>query len=367
MFKLEAISNRARAGVLKTQRGEIKTPVFMPVGTRASVKTMSVDDLNEIDAKIILANTYHLYLRPGHNLIEKLGGLHEFMGKWQHSILTDSGGFQVYSLSSYAKICDDGVEFSSHIDGSKHFIDAKKSMEIQRALGSDIVMAWDLCPALPASNADLNKSVELTINWAKICRDYPLDEHQKLFAIVQGGLDFSLRKKCLSHLQDMDFYGYAIGGLSVGEKNSSMVEFLQEFTPLMPTDKPRYLMGVGKPIDILEGIKSGIDMFDCVYPSRNARNGQAITSFGTLNIKNKKYKEDSLALDPKCKCKVCKTYSRAYIRHLFLVGEYLGGQLLTYHNLYFYMHLTRRAREAILSDRFDEFYIEFYKDISKGD
>lgn len=364
-FKLEATSGQARAGEIETEHGLIQTPIFMPVGTRASVKSIWQEELEELGAQIILGNTYHLYLRPGHELIEKMGGLHEFM-QWSKPILTDSGGFQVFSLSDLNKVSEEGVEFQSHIDGSRHMLSPEKSMEIQKALGSDIVMIFDECPKLPASKEVLRESMELTLRWAKRCHDYPLAKHQSLFGIVQGGLHIDLRAECLERLQELDFPGYALGGLSVGEKNEEMVEFLNEFSPKMPSDKPRYLMGVGKPLDILNGIRAGIDMFDCVLPTRNARNGQFLTSEGPLNIKKNRYQLDSLPPDPACDCKVCSKYSRSYIRHLFNVGEYLAGQMISYHNLYFYMQLVRRAREAILADKFDDFYKEFYNEYSKN-
>lgn len=355
-----AKSKKARAGVIKTDHGEIKTPIFMPVGTRASVKTMWQEDLEEMNAQIILGNTYHLYLRPGHELVEKVGGgLHGFM-KWDRPILTDSGGYQVFSLSSMNKVTEEGVTFQSHLDGSKHLISPEKSMEIQKALGSDIVMNFDECPALPATKERLRESMELTLRWAKRCREYPLKPHQNLFGIIQGGLHRDLRTECMERLKEMDFEGYALGGLSVGEKNEEMVDFLNDFVHTMPEDKPRYLMGVGKPLDILNGIRAGIDMFDCVLPTRNARNGQFLTRGGALNIKKERFKEDLLPPDPTCDCKVCKKYSRSYIRHLYTVGEYTAGNMITYHNLYFFIKMTQDAREAIIADKFDEFYQEFY-------
>jgi queuine tRNA-ribosyltransferase len=360
IFKKQGQSKKARAGIITTAHGQIETPIFMPVGTRASVKTMWQEDLEEMNAQIILGNTYHLYLRPGHELIEKVGGgLHGFM-KWDRAILTDSGGYQVFSLSSMNKVTEEGVTFQSHLDGSKHLISPEKSMEIQRALGSDIVMNFDECPALPATKDRLRESMELTLRWAKRCRDYQLKDHQNLFGIIQGGLHHDLRSECMERLKEIDFEGFALGGLSVGEKNEEMVSFLDNFVHTMPEDKPRYLMGVGKPLDILNGIRAGIDMFDCVLPTRNARNGQFLTSHGPLNIKKERFKEDLLPPDPECSCKVCKKYSRSYIRHLYTVGEYLAGNMITYHNLHFYLQMTRNARTAILNDQFDEFYTKFY-------
>ncbi len=364
-FQLKATSGKARAGVIQTSKGEIQTPVFMPVGTRAAIKTLTTDDIESLNAQIILGNTYHLFIRPGHELIEKLGGLHKFM-TWEKPILTDSGGFQVFSLSGLNKITEDGVWFSSHVDGAKHFIGPKESMAIQKSLGADIVMAFDDCPALPATDKQLEEALDRTHRWAKICRDYELQPHQNLFGIVQGGLSLEKRKESLAALEELNFPGLAIGGLSVGEKNDEMRALLEDFTHQMPDQKPRYLMGVGKPLDILHAIKEGVDMFDCVLPTRNARNGQFLTSRGPINIKNGKYKEDQGPPDPDCDCRVCKRYSRAYIRHLYTVGEYTAGQMITYHNLHFYLRLVERAREAILENRFDEFYDETYKLFSQS-
>jgi queuine tRNA-ribosyltransferase len=358
--------SEARAGVMVTEHGVIETPIFMPVGTRASVKAMEQEGLEEIGAEIILGNTYHLYLRPGHELIQKVAGdLHRFMS-WKKPILTDSGGYQVFSLSTLNKVTEEGVVFQSHIDGSTHMLSPEKSMEIQKALGSDIVMNFDECPELPATKERLRTSMELTLRWAKRCKDYPLRPYQKLFGIIQGGLHFDLRTECMERLIEIDFPGYALGGLSVGEKNEEMVEFCQKFVPSMPQSAPRYLMGVGKPLDVLNGIKNGLDMFDCVLPTRNARNGQFLTRSGPLNIKNERYKEDQLPPDPECHCKVCRRYSRAYIRHLFTVGEYLAGQLITYHNLYFYLWMTKAARKSILENTFDDFYNTFCANYTQG-
>jgi len=360
IYKLEGKSGEARAGVVTTAHGTIETPIFMPVGTRATVKSLWQEDLEEMNAQIILGNTYHLYLRPGHELIEKMGGLHKWM-TWDKPILTDSGGFQVFSLSELNKVTEEGVRFQSHIDGSYHMLSPEKSMEIQRALGSDIVMIFDECPKLPATKETLRTSMELTLRWAKRCKDYELQDHQSLFSIIQGGLYEDLREECMERLIELDFPGYALGGLSVGEKNDEMVSFLNSFTPKMPEHKPRYLMGVGKPLDVLNGIRAGIDMFDCVLPTRNARNGQFLTKHGPLNIKNLRFFDDQNPPDPDCECKVCKRYSRSYIRHLYTVGEYLAGQLISFHNLHFYLTMVKEARVAILEDKFDEYYKEFYK------
>lgn len=366
-MKIEKTDGKARAGVIKTAHGDIHTPIFMPVGTRASVKTLWQQELEEIGAEIILGNTYHLYLRPGHELIEKVGGsLHGFMN-WKRAILTDSGGYQVFSLSDLNKVTEEGVLFQSHLDGSRHMLSPEKSMEIQKALGSDIVMAFDECPKLPASEETLRKSMELTLRWAKRCRDYELKPHQNLFGIVQGGTHLHLRQECLERLNEMDFPGLALGGLSVGEKNEEMRQLLADFVYQMPDQKPRYLMGVGTPLDIVHAIGEGVDMFDCVLPTRNARNGQFLTSKGPMNIKKERFKEDKLPPDPDCQCKVCANYSRAYVRHLYSVGEYLAGQMISYHNIWFYLQLVRRARTAILNGSFDEFRASFYKSYTSNE
>lgn len=361
-FRLEATCGAARAGVIYTEHGEVPTPVFMPVGTRGTVKAMMPEDLEELGAFITLGNTYHLYLRPGHEMIEQtFGGLHHF-NTWKRPILTDSGGYQVFSLAHLRKMTEEGVTFRSHIDGSSHLLSPEKSMEIQRALGSDIVMCFDECPALPASKETLDSSMQLTLRWARRCRDYELKPHQHLFGIVQGGLHQDLRQECLEKLEELNFPGYALGGLSVGEKNSEMQQFLRDFAPRMPADKPRYLMGVGKPLDILEAVRAGMDMFDCVLPTRNARNGGVLTRFGPLNIKNEKYRLDPRPLDESCSCKVCRRYSRSFIRHLFNVGEIAAGIMMTFHNLYFYLQMMREIRQAIVEGSFDEYYQKFYKD-----
>ncbi len=365
MFTLENKDKEARAGYFQTIHGKVETPVFMPVGTRGTIKSLTMDDMEEMGAQIILGNTYHLYLRPGHELIANQGGLHKFT-TWKKPILTDSGGFQVFSLSEMNKVTEEGVLFQSHIDGSRHMLSPERSMEIQKGLGSDIVMAFDECPALPATKETLKTSMDLTLRWAKRCKEYELDSHQNLFGIVQGGLHHDLRLECLQRLEELDFPGYALGGLSVGEKNEEIVSFCTDFVPKMPEHKPRYLMGVGKPLDILNGIKAGLDMFDCVLPTRNARNGQVMTKYGPLNIKKERFKEDSSPLDPDCSCKVCKRYSRSYIRHLSNVGEYTAGQLMTYHNLHFYIQMVKSARKAILENQFDDYYRTFYNQYSSA-
>jgi queuine tRNA-ribosyltransferase len=358
-FELEKESGSARVGKLHTQHGTIQTPMFMPVGTAATVKSVSPEELSTLGAKIILANAYHLYLRPGHKLVEKMGGLHSYMN-WRGAILTDSGGFQVMSLSELRKVTKDGVEFSSHIDGSKHFISPEKSMEIQRALGSDIVMAFDECVKHPATYDEVRRSLDLTTDWEKRSRAYELKPHQGLFGILQGGMYPELRKLHYEMLKDVDFEGWAIGGLSVGEPPAMMYELLDASVPLLPKNKVRYLMGVGTPQDLVEGVARGVDIFDCVMPSRNARNGTLFTSLGKVHIKNAKYAEDSSPLDPRCDCYTCKNYSRSYLRHLFQAGEIFGSRLLTIHNLHYYINLMRQMREAILAERFDEFRTAFY-------
>ena len=351
----------ARLGELKTPHGIVETPIFMPVGTRATVKAMTPEEVKELGAQIILSNTYHLYLRPGHKLIEEAGGLHKFMN-WPHPILTDSGGFQVFSLGDLRKITEEGVEFRSHIDGSKHFISPEKSIEIQNSLGSDIMMAFDECTHYPANYEYAKKSMERTSRWAKRCKDYHKDwENQGLFGIIQGGMYKDLREQSAKDIIDIGFPGYAIGGLSVGEPKELMCEMLEFTTPLLPKDKPRYLMGVGTPDYLFEAAINGIDMADCVMPTRIARNGTVMTSKGPLTIRNAKYKEDFSKLDPECDCYTCSNYSRAYIRHLFNVNEILGARLATTHNLYFLIKLMENIREAIKSDRLLEYKEEFYK------
>lgn len=361
-FKLEHTDGKARAGRVETDHGVIETPIFMPVGTRASVKSIWAHELKEMNAQIILSNTYHLHVRPGEEIIHEMGGLHAFMN-WDRPVLTDSGGFQIFSLSELNKISEEGVRFRSHLDGRELMLSPEKSMEIQRALSSDIVMIFDDCPPLPSSPQQLEASVQRTLRWAKRCLEVELSSHQNLFAIVQGGLDLDLRKYCLDELNKHDFPGLAIGGLSVGEKNEEMRQLLEDFVDAsMPQNKPRYLMGVGRPLDILHAISQGVDMFDCVLPTRNARNGQFLTHKGPLNIKNKRFELDKSAPDPDCSCKVCQNYSRAYIRHLFTVGEYLAGQMISYHNLHFYLEMTTQAREAIVKGEFASYYKRFKED-----
>ncbi|MEW8996827.1 MAG: tRNA guanosine(34) transglycosylase Tgt [Thermoanaerobacter sp.] len=360
LIKKDSRTN-ARLGILETPHGVIETPVFMPVGTQATVKAMTPEELKEIGATIILSNTYHLYLRPGHKIIEKAGGLHRFMN-WDRAILTDSGGFQIFSLSSLRKIKEEGVEFRSHIDGSKHFFTPEKVIEIQNALGSDIIMSFDECAPYPADYEYVKKSMELTIKWAERGkRAHKNTEKQALFGIVQGGTYEDLRKECAQRLVDMDFPGYSIGGLSVGEPKNVMYDIVDLTTEYLPEDKPRYLMGVGSPDDLIEGVIRGVDMFDCVLPTRIARNGTVFTSKGKLIVRDAPYAEDFSPLDEECDCYTCRNYSRAYIRHLFKANEILAARLATIHNLYFLIKLMERIREAIRQDRLLEFKKQFFK------
>ncbi|SDT30653.1 queuine tRNA-ribosyltransferase [Paenibacillaceae bacterium GAS479] len=350
----------ARLGRVHTPHGVIETPAFMPVGTQATVKTMSPEELKEMDAHIILSNTYHLWLRPGHELIQKAGGLHKFMN-WDRPILTDSGGFQVFSLSNMRKIKEEGVEFRSHLNGDRLFLSPEKAMEIQNALGSDIMMAFDECPPYPAEYEYIKNSLERTTRWAERClKAHARPEDQGLFAIVQGGMHADLRRQSAADLTSLDFPGYAIGGLSVGEPKHLMYEVLEETVPLLPSNKPRYLMGVGSPDALLEGSIRGIDMFDCVLPTRIARNGTTMTSEGRVNIRNAKYAEDFGPLDPKCSCYTCVNYSRAYLRHLIKADETFGIRLTTYHNLHFLLEMMRGVRQAIMDDRLLDFRDEFF-------
>ncbi|WP_427339075.1 tRNA guanosine(34) transglycosylase Tgt [Caloranaerobacter sp. DY30410] len=357
----ESTECKARLGKLHTPHGIIETPIFMPVGTRATVKTMTPEELKDLGAQIILSNTYHLYLRPGHELIKEAGGLHKFMN-WDRPILTDSGGFQVFSLGDLRKITEEGVEFRSHIDGSRHFISPEKSIEIQNALGSDIIMAFDECAPYPSDRDYVKHSLERTTRWAKRCKEaHRNPDTQALFGIVQGGVYRDLREQSAKEIVDLDFPGYAIGGLSVGEPKELMYEVLDYTVPLLPKNKPRYLMGVGSPDCLFEGVIRGIDMFDCVLPTRIARNGTVMTSHGKVVIRNAKYARDFGKLDPECDCYTCRNYSRAYIRHLFNVNEILGARLTTIHNLYFLLKLMENIRLAIKEDRLLQYKEEFFK------
>lgn len=357
----ECKQSGARLGKLHTPHGVIETPIFMPVGTQATVKAMTPEELKDIEAQIILSNTYHLYLRPGHELVEKAGGLHKFMN-WDRPILTDSGGFQVFSLGDLRKITEEGVEFRSHLDGSKHFLSPEKAIEIENALGADIIMAFDECAPYPADHKYVKNSLERTTRWAKRCKDaHKKPDSQALFGIVQGGMHRDLREQSAAEITALDFPGYAIGGLSVGEPKPLMYEVLEYTTPLLPADKPRYLMGVGSPDDLLEGVLRGVDMFDCVLPTRIARNGTAMTSVGKVVIKNAKYFDDFSPLDENCDCYTCRNYTKAYLRHLYKADEILSSRLMTYHNLRFLIKLMEQARQAILEDRFLDFKNDFFK------
>jgi queuine tRNA-ribosyltransferase len=363
VFKFSLIKNdsesQARLGKITTPHGEVKTPVFMPVGTQASVKTLSPDDLESIGAEIILANTYHLFLRPGHELIGDLGGLQQFMN-WNKPILTDSGGYQVFSLAELRKITEEGVTFQSHIDGgAKHFITPEYAIEIQETLGADIIMVFDECIPYPSTRDYAQESLERTMRWAKRCQQAKKGTGQALFGIVQGGMYADFRKQSADSLVDIGFDGYALGGLSVGETKPMMYEMIEASVPSLPADAPRYLMGVGTPQDLVEGVDRGIDMFDCVMPTRNARNGTFFTSSGRIVIRNAQYEKDKLPIDPECGCYTCRNYTRAYLRHLFNAGEVLALRLGTIHNLFFYLDLMRNVRLSINGGKFKEFKKDF--------
>ena len=366
-YSLSAVNEKARCGVISTPRGEIKTPAFMPVGTAATVKAMLPESVRSTGADILLGNTYHLMLRPTAERISELGGLHKFMN-WERPILTDSGGFQVMSLAELRKLSEEGVTFKSHIDGSRHVLSPERSMEIQKMLGSDIVMCFDECPALPASYGKIAESMQLSMRWAQRSRDSFGDRPgYALFGIQQGGLEFDLRDESAKILQSIEFDGYAIGGLAVGEGQEAMFRVLDFAPDMLPADKPRYLMGVGKPSDIVGAVKRGIDMMDCVLPSRSGRTGQAFTHRGVVNIKNARHQNDPRPLDVSCQCPACKNYSRAYLHHVFKSHEIISSMLLTWHNLHYYQNLMEKIRKAILNQSFAEFELEFHKNLSLGD
>jgi queuine tRNA-ribosyltransferase len=337
-------------GRCQTAHGVFHTPAFIPVGTQGTVKALTPEDLREMGTEIILSNTYHLYLRPGHHRIQRLGGLHRFM-HWDYPLLTDSGGFQVFSLNSLVKISEEGVQFQSHLDGSRHEITPEKAMEIQEALGADIILCLDECTPYPAGHGEAERSMQLTLNWSRRCRDSRRREDQALFGIVQGGMFPDLRRRCVEALRGMGFDGYAIGGLSVGESREKMLEMVSETAPLLPPGQPRYLMGVGTPLDIARAVLQGVDMFDCVLPTRNARNGMLFTGGGRLVIKNARYAEDDSPIEPGCSCYTCRHYSRAYLRHLYLSEEILAMRLNTVHNLHFYLNFMGEIRRAIAQER----------------
>lgn len=350
----------ARLGVVHTPHGDIPTPIYMPVGTAATVKAMTPREMEEIGTKIMLSNTYHLHLRPGEDLVREAGGIHQFMD-WHHPVLTDSGGFQVFSLAGIRKIAEEGVTFQSHIDGSRHFIGPETSMDIQEALGADIAMAFDVCSPYPCDYDTAKVNMERTHRWAQRCKDHHTREDQALFGIVQGAFYKDLRIESAKVLADMDFPGYGIGGLSVGEPKPIMYEMLEEIAPYMPVNKPRYLMGVGTPDCLLEGVLRGIDMFDCVLATRIARNGTVLTSKGRVVVKNAIYAHDFSPIDDECDCYACTHFTRAYVRHLFKAGEITAGRLASIHNLRFLIHLMEQVRQAIAEDRFLDFRKEFYE------
>ena len=366
-FTLHATDGAARTGVIATPRGEIRTPAFMPVGTAATVKAMLPESVRATGADILLGNTYHLMLRPGAERIDRLGGLHRFMN-WDRPILTDSGGFQVMSLAGLRKLTEQGVTFRSHVDGSKHMLSPERSMEIQRLLGSDIVMAFDECPALPADRARIEASMRLSMRWAQRSRDAFGDRPgHMLFGIQQGGLEPDLREESAKALTGIGFDGYAVGGLAVGEGQEAMFACLDHAPGHLPMDKPRYLMGVGKPDDIVGAVKRGIDMMDCVLPSRSGRTGQVFTRQGVVNIKNARHQDDPRPLDEACSCPACRGYSRAYLHHVFRAQEMISGMLLTWHNLHYYQDLMQGMRDAIAEGRFAAWEAKFHADRAQGD
>lgn len=371
-FTLKKTSGKARRGEMKLNHGVVQTPIFMPVGTYGTVKAMAPNELEEIGSQIILGNTFHLWLRPGLDVIEKHGGLHQFMG-WDKPILTDSGGFQVFSLKGLRKITEEGVKFASPINGDKLFLTPEVSMQIQRVLNSDIVMVFDECTPYkindrPATEEEAAKSMRMSLRWARRSKDefVRLGNPNALFGIVQGGMYEHLREESLEGLKEIGFHGYAVGGLSVGEPKEEMHRIMEKIVWQLPGDKPRYLMGVGTPEDLVEGVSQGIDMFDCVMPTRNARNGWLFTRYGDIKIRNSKYKDDLRPLDPTCDCYACKHFSRAYLHHLQKVNEILGARLNTIHNLHYYLHLMQEIRDALDADRFEEWKAEFYENRARG-
>lgn len=358
-YELINTDGKARRGRLTFDRGTVETPAFMPVGTYGTVKGMKTEEIKALGAEIILGNTFHLMLRPGTDIIEQHGGLHDFIN-WDKPILTDSGGFQVFSLGEMRKITEEGVKFSSPVNGEKIMLTPERSMEVQRSLNSDIVMIFDECTPYPASHQDSKESMELSLRWAQRSKDAHGDNPNALFGIVQGGMYEDLRAISIDGLKTIDFDGYALGGLSVGEPKEDMIRILDHTTPLIPDNKPRYLMGVGKPEDLVEGVRRGIDMFDCVMPTRNARNGHLFVNTGVIKIRNAAHKTDTGPLDPDCDCYTCKNYSRAYLHHLDKCKEILGSQLNTLHNLHFYQVLMRGLRDAIEQGKLDAFVDNFY-------
>lgn len=371
-FTVKKTAGKARRGEMKLNHGTVQTPIFMPVGTYGTVKAMAPNELEEIGSQIILGNTFHLWLRPGLDVIEKHGGLHQFMG-WNKPILTDSGGFQVFSLKGLRKITEEGVKFASPINGDKLFLTPEVSMQIQRVLNSDIVMVFDECTPYkindrPATEEEAAKSMRMSLRWARRSKEefVRLGNPNALFGIVQGGMYEHLRLESLQGLKEIGFHGYAVGGLSVGEPKEEMHRIMEKIVWQLPQDKPRYLMGVGTPEDLVEGVSQGIDMFDCVMPTRNARNGWLFTRYGDVKIRNSKYKDDLRPLDPTCDCYACKHFSRAYFHHLQKVNEILGARLNTIHNLHYYLHLMQEIRDALDADRFEEWREEFYANRARG-
>ena len=356
----------ARLGKIGTPHGEVLTPVFMPVGTQGTVKTLTPEQVAGLGAQIILGNTYHLYLRPGHRLIQQLGGLHRFMN-WHGPILTDSGGFQIYSLGALRTITEEGAHFQSHIDGSRHFLSPESAVEIQEALGSDIMMCLDECLSYPAERDEIEKSLARTARWALRCKESRRREGSALFGIVQGGVYPDLRQRSVESLSEIGFDGYALGGLSVGEPKEKMLESLAAAAPLLPSSRPRYLMGVGTPEDLVEGVYRGIDMFDCVMPTRSARNGLLFTNGQKVVIKNARYREDGSPIDSTCDCYTCRNYSRAYLRHLYVAGEILAMVLNTIHNLRYYLRLMERIRDAVRDGRYSDFRRRFLEEQKAAD
>jgi len=367
-FELRAASGAARAGLLGTPHGPVETPAFMPVGTAGVVKALTPRDLREVGAQIVLANTYHLMLRPGDDLVARLGGLQRFSG-WQGPMLTDSGGYQVFSLSALRRLGEEGVEFQSHLDGSRHLLTPERSMEVQKNLGADVIMAFDECAPWPAPREAVEQAMLRTTRWARRSQDAFArgdDGRQWLFGIVQGGVYDDLREQSARELCALGFSGYAVGGLSVGEPKEDMLRVLEGVVPLLPADRPRYLMGVGTPEDLLEGVARGIDLFDCVLPTRNGRNGQLFTRGGRLSIRNARYRDDARPPEEGCACYTCRTVSRAYLRHLHLANEITGAALMTLHNVHHYLDTLRRMRQSILLGRFAEFRLDTLRALAAG-
>jgi queuine tRNA-ribosyltransferase len=373
MFSFDIVAQssttRARAGVIQTDHGRVETPIFMPVGTQGTVKSLTPEELLSVGAQIILGNTYHLYLRPGCEVIKQFNGLHRFMN-WSGPILTDSGGFQIFSLAKLAKINEEGVTFQSHIDGNRHLLTPEKAVEIQTCLGSDVIMCLDHCIQHPATRSQTRQASEITSRWAERCKvawQAGANGHSALFGIVQGGMFKDLREASSEALVAQDFDGFAIGGLSVGEPLETMLEITDFTLPKLPDAKPKYIMGTGTPENLIEMVALGADMFDCVLPTRNARNGQVFSQQGTLNISNAKYRYDTDPLEPGCDCYTCRNYSRAYLRHLYMARELLAYRLNTLHNVYFFLNLMKQVREAIIKDEFESFRKGFYRNRKNGD